>query len=109
LRTHIFEKFLPKIALDGVGEQGVVFSAFLLPLLEADKLTSSQKIFEAPRVPYDACERKTSWGTENFVCMWLFACKELSQEKPAIACHSTNTNRAKDEWPWPNLNGCIKL
>lgn len=92
-RTHIFKRFLLKIALVGVGDQGVVFSALLLPLLESDKLSSSQEIFEAARIPHDVCERKTSWGTDNFVYMSLFGCKELSHKinPPSLAARPTPT------------------
>ncbi|CAG9947338.1 unnamed protein product [Clonostachys rosea f. rosea IK726] len=61
-----------KISLEGLGDQGIVFPALLLPLLGADKLPSAQTILEAAREYHDAYERKESQDINNHVYMWLF-------------------------------------
>uniref|UniRef100_A0A8H7KBM8 Uncharacterized protein n=1 Tax=Bionectria ochroleuca TaxID=29856 RepID=A0A8H7KBM8_BIOOC len=61
-----------KISLEGLGDQGIVFPALLLPLLGADKLPSAQTIIEAAREYHDAYERKESQDINNHVYMWLF-------------------------------------
>ncbi|CAH0058858.1 unnamed protein product [Clonostachys solani] len=61
-----------KISLAGLGEQGIVFPALLLPLLAANKLPSARAILKAAREYHDAYERKEPQDTDFSVYIWLF-------------------------------------